>query len=340
MPPTSRAEDFSDRGKLFSELNWTVLVPVYNDWAAAGLLAEQLDTVFAEHGLRGQLVFIDDGSTEPPPQDFPKIVARKLDKIVILELRKNLGHQRALAVGLVFLNQNNSHGPVLVMDADGEDSPSDIPMLMKEFSRQEGRKIIFAARGRRTEGFVFKLFYQIYRTIHRVLVGFDIRVGNFSAVPAPFLERLVVNSDLWNHYAAAIVKMKLPCTMVPIDRAKRLAGQSNMGFVGLVIHGLSAMSVFGDVVGVRLLIASALLGALTFGLVLVTVAIKFATNLAIPGWATYTTGLLLLLLSECVMLSLIFTFVVLYSRGQSNFVPIRDCPIYVSRARTIFARHD
>jgi len=38
--------------------------------------------------------------------------------------------------------------------------------------------------------FVFKLFYQLYRVIHRVLVGFDIRVGNFSVVPSQFLERL------------------------------------------------------------------------------------------------------------------------------------------------------
>jgi hypothetical protein len=113
-----------------------------------------------------------------------------------------------------------------------------------------------------------------------------------------------------------------------------------MGFVGLVIHGLSAMSVFGDTVGVRLLISCGVFGVLTTILIVAAFIVKVATNLSIPGWATYVTGLLLLLLSQLVVLSLIFIFVALYSRGQSSFVPVRDCPIYIGNVRTVFTRHD
>jgi len=113
-----------------------------------------------------------------------------------------------------------------------------------------------------------------------------------------------------------------------------------MGFVGLVVHGLSAMSVFGDTVGVRLLILCGLAGVLTIALIVTAVAIKLATNLGIPGWATYVTGLLLLILSQLAVLSLVFIFIALYSRGQSSFVPIRDCPIYIGNVRTVFSRHD
>jgi len=322
-----------------SQLPITILVPVFNDWAVAELLVEQLDAVLGEHGLAGRIVFVDDGSIESPPKQFPKSPPRDLQEIQILRLRKNLGHQRALSVGLVYLHQCKLDGAVLIMDADGEDSPRDIPLLLNEFIRQDQRKVIFAARGRRLESFVFKLFYQLYRAIHRVLVGFDIRIGNFSVIPSPLLEQLVVASDLWNHYAAAVIKTKLPCAMVPVNRSKRLSGTSKMGFVGLVIHGLSAMAVFGDIVGVRLLIASGVFAVMTIGLVISIFIIRFSTHLAIPGWATYTTGLLLLLLSQSLLLSLIFTFVVLYSRGQSSFVPIRDCPVYISSAKTVFSRH-
>lgn len=38
--------------------------------------------------------------------------------------------------------------------------------------------------------------------------------------------------------------------------------------------------------------------------------IRVATNLAIPGWATYTAGLLLLLLFQSLTLVLVFTFMV------------------------------
>lgn len=318
----------------------TILIPVFNDWAVAKVLVGQLDKVFEERGLTGRIVFVDDGSSEPPGELFTTASFVSLESIHILELRRNLGHQRALCVGLVYLFQDNSKGPVLIMDADGEDSPSDIPLLLEEYIRQGERKIVFAARGRRAESFVFKAFYQLYRAAHRVLVGFDIRIGNFSIIPSPLLERLVVTSDVWNHYAAAVTKIKVPSTRVSINRAKRISGQSKMGFVGLIVHGLSAISVFGDVVGVRLLILSAAVGVLSVVLVFAALVIKFFTPLAVPGWATYTVGLLLLLLGQCVLLSLIFTFSVLYSRGQSSFVPLRDCPIYIHAERRVFTRHE
>ena len=289
--------------------------------------------------MSGNIVFVDDGSIDQRPEPLVKTPPKSLESIHVLELRRNLGHQRALCVGLVHLSQKHPEDPVLIMDADGEDGPSDIPLLLKEYVNQGRSKVIFAARGRRAEGIVFKFFYQLYRVVHRVLVGFDIRVGNFSVVPSQFLERLVVTSDLWNHYAAAVVKIKIPRSTVSIDRSRRIFGQSKMGLVPLIVHGLSAVSVFGEVVGVRLLISSTVFGVLSMGLVLTALIVKFATHLVIPGWATLATGLLLLLLSQVVLLSLIFTFVVLYSRGQSSFVPLRDCPLYIREEKVVFTKH-
>lgn len=328
------------RTQFLSLLPLTVLVPVFNDWQAARVLIERLDSVFGEYALAGQIVFVDDGSLESVPDDFPANPPRNIQRIQTVELRTNLGHQRAVCVGLVHLVQTGVANPIVIMDGDGEDAPSDIPHLLEKFVAERKRKVIFAARRLRAEGFVFRFFYKLYRTVHGLLVGFDPRFGNFSVLPPAILERLVVASDLWNHYAATVVKMKLPYDTVPIDRSKRFVGQSQMGFIGLVIHGLSAMSVFGDTVGVRLLILCGALGLVTIVLAVTAVMVKLGTSLAIPGWATYATGLLLLLLSQLVVLSLIFTFVALYSRGQSSFVPIRDGAIYIGRVRTLFTPHD
>jgi hypothetical protein len=338
--PTSRPANSDVQTEFHALLPLTILVPVFNDWAAAELLAERIDSVFGEHALSGHLLFVDDGSLEPLPEQFPKLPPRNIQRIQTVELRTNLGHQRALCVGLVHLEQSGVAGTIVIMDADGEDAPSDITRLLEKFVGEGRRKAIFAARRLRAEGLVFKFFYKAYRTIHRLAVGFDPRFGNFSVLPAPILERLVVSSDLWNHYAAAVVKMKLPYATVPIDRSRRFIGESKMGFVGLVVHGLSAMSVFGDTVGVRLLILCGFAGVLTIALIIAALVVKFTTNLGIPGWATYVTGLLLLILSQLAVLSLVFIFVALYSRGQSSFVPIRDCPIYIGRVRTVFTRHD
>ncbi len=317
----------------------TVLVPVFNDWKAAGLLIRELDNVFGEAGLLGEVVFVDDGSLEGVPEIILSTQLQSLARIRALELRKNMGHQRALCIGLVYLYESNTGGAVIVMDADGEDAPSAIPQLLEKFNQERQHKVVFAERGRRAEAALFKAFYHIYRMLHRLLVGFDIRVGNFSVLPASNLERLVVSSDLWNHYAAAIIKTRLPYATVRLDRAKRISGNSSMGLVSLVTHGLSAMSVFGDVVGTRLLLVSSGVGMLAMILIAVTVGIRLATHLAIPGWATYTAGLLLLVLFQSLTLALVFTFVVLNSRGQSSFIPMRDCPYYIRKIKTLHEQH-
>ena len=337
---TSHSTDLDASAEFPSLLPLTILIPVFDDWASARVLIERLDLMFGDQALTGQIVFIDDGSLERMPEQLPATPPRNIQQIQCVELRINLGHQRALCVGLVHLMQSGVVSPVVIMDSDGEDAPSDIPRLLEKFVREGKRKTIFAARRLRAEGFVFKFFYRMYRTVHRLVVGFDPRFGNFSVLPSSTLERVVIASDLWNHYAATVVKMKLPYDTVPIDRSRRFIGQSKMGFVGLVIHGLSAMSVFGDTVGVRLLIMCGLAGFLATALIVVAFTIKLATNLGIPGWATYVTGLLLLALSQLLVLSLIFIFVALFSRGQSSFVPIRDCPVYIGRVTTVFSKHD
>lgn len=43
----------------------------------------------------------------------------------------------------------------------------------------------------------------------------------------------------------------------PASTGNRLSGASKMNFAALLVHGLSALSVFGDIVGARLLAASA-----------------------------------------------------------------------------------
>ena len=114
------------------------------------------------------------------------------------------------------------------------------------------------------------------------------------------------------------------------SRADRLAGKSRMDFVRLVAHGLSAISVFGDIIGVRLLVATMGLIALTVVGLATTVFLRVATDLPIPGWATSTFGLLTVILFQAVMLSIQFSFIVLGGRQGTSFLPCRDYAFYVA----------
>src|SRR5208337_3689886 len=79
--PTLHSANSDVRADFLSLLPLTILVPVFNDWAAARLLVEQLDSVFGQHALTGQIVFIDDGSLEAVPEQFPTTPPRNIQQI-------------------------------------------------------------------------------------------------------------------------------------------------------------------------------------------------------------------------------------------------------------------
>jgi glycosyltransferase involved in cell wall biosynthesis len=356
-----------------------ILIPVFNDWTAAGLLLHSLDEVLAREHLQVQVLLVDDASTEPPPDNFLRVPRSEaasrsepvsfpgpgpgaaeitgfpvtemeaaaltaapafasFTKVEILELRRNLGHQRAIAIGLAYIHANEPCQAVLVMDGDGEDDPRDVPRLIEEYYQRGGKTVIFARRTERSESLTFRVGYTLYRWLHQALTGQRINVGNFSILPFEAVDRLVAVTELWNHYAAAVYKARLPCDSIPTRRGMRLAGRPRMNFVSLIIHGLSAISAYGDVVGVRMLLASIFVILLAIAGLLTVVVIRLATDLWIWGWATNAFGLLVVILFQAIMGSILFIFLVLNNRQGANFLPVRDYSYFVLRTRRIVGR--
>jgi glycosyltransferase involved in cell wall biosynthesis len=320
-------------------LRLIVLMPLRDDWLSAAELIRRLDKTISAEVCTMEVILVDDGSLQRYDRmDFQTDFA-VVRAIRTLRLRRNLGHQRAIAIGLVHVQQTADCDAVVVMDSDGEDTAEGVAQLLRAWSESQGTMTIFAERSRRSESPMFLFFYRLYKIAHRALTGIGVRVGNFSILPFRHLYTLVIMSELWNHYAAAVFRSNLPFTMIPIPRGTRIAGTSRMNFVGLVSHGLSAISVFGDIVGVRLLIGS-LGGAVFVGLGIIAVAmIRLFTDRVIPGWATYAIGTLAIILIQLITIATSFTFFILSNRANRGFLPLRDYSLFIEEAADIYS-HD
>jgi hypothetical protein len=319
---------------------FVILIPLFNDWDTFTKLAVRLDEVLAAEKLEADILIVDDASTVEPDARALSGGLRALRRVEVLSLRRNLGHQRAIAIGLAYVKERMAtmYPAVVVMDGDGEDAPEDVPRLLERLEAEGGRTIVFAERARRSESFWFRFFYFLYRQMHFLLTSEKVRVGNFSAVPRRRLESLVAVSELWNHYAAAVFHARQPYCTIPTRRAGRLGGRSSMSFVALVTHGLRAISVFREVIGVRLLVLAIVLALLATAGLGVTLALRLTTTLAIPGWATTTAALLLILLMQAMMLAFVFCFVILGERNSTTFLPLRDYPFFIADTRTLYER--
>jgi len=310
-------------------------IPVFNDWVAVFLLLQQLDDVAAKIGEPVSVLLVDDGSTEAVPSALP-FQPRAIHRVQILPLRRNLGHQRAIAIGLTYLYAEHPCRAVVVMDADGEDAPADVLKLLDELARHASPTAVFAQRDRRSEGLGFRAAYQAYKLVHRVLTGRRVEVGNFSVMPWELLGRLVVVSEIWNHYAAAVYKARFPVAQVPTPRAKRLAGESKMNFVALVAHALSAISVQGEIVGVRVVCLAAGLISLSLLSLAAVFGLSWFTSLTIPSWVPTAAALIGVLIVGLFSLLTLAVLFVLQSRERYSFLPLRDYKHYVLDERALF----
>jgi hypothetical protein len=318
-----------------AHMDLVILVPVYNDWLSAEALIREMDHALSRAGRHARLLIVDDGSDPPPEEWLGTLRVSRLSRIEVLHLRCNLGHQRAIAVGLAHTEASLRCDAVVVLDGDGEDRPEDIERLLQALEASAGRAVVFAERMRRSEGALFASLYWAYRMLHRVLTGESVRVGNFAVVPAASLVRLVGVSALWNHFAAAVFQARIPYTTVPTDRGIRYSGRSHMTFVALVTHGLSAMSVFGERIGVRLLVASSLL-MLTVGVPAAAVlAWQIGRDVPLPAWALYTIPIGLLMTFQAAAIMLAFVFIILAGRASPGFIPRRDYVHYVLRVASV-----
>ncbi len=274
-----------------------VVTPVFEDAdVAAHLYRDIADVLGPDVGI----VAVDDGSVRHPIQ--PAAISEAGLTGTIIRLRRNVGHQRAIAVGMSYIADRAPGATVVVMDSDGEDVPATIPMLLEQLRRPDV-DVVVARRQQRQESLAFRAFYIVYRAIFWLLSGRKIRFGNFMAVKPAGLKRLTAMPELWIHVASSVLMSRLRLAFSPIDRGLRYAGRSKMNFSSLVLHGVRALMVFAEDVLVRVCIVCAgvaVLSAIGVGLSLLFKLVGIAT----PGWTSLVLGILILVLLQTGALTL------------------------------------
>lgn len=284
------------------------VVPVYNDWQSFAVLAEHIFLLQQQYqdSYLFKIIAINDGSNEVFNQEHIKTIEVSYE---IVDLKVNVGHQRAIAVGLQYVYHEEEYDFVVVMDSDGEDIPEQIPLLVQKALKENNSKIVFAQRNKRQESLFFKTGYFFYKHIFRFLTGQKINFGNYSCIPKVLMEKIVHQNNIWNHYSGGIIQSKIPFEKILLDRGKRYAGVSKMNFTGLVLHGLSSIAVYFDYLSVRILKIS------LCGIVICLISVfyilyqKLFTDNAIPGWASslilILSGIVVQLFSMTLIVSLL-----------------------------------
>lgn len=287
-----------------------IVTPVYEDRKSARCLLTNL----AQNCSKPlYIVAVEDGSLRDP------LTVADLEETghsgVVLHLVRNMGHQRAIAVGISYVAANLNTEAIVVMDSDGEDRPDAVEPLVAALKSGNFDAVV-AERRKRSESLSFVLFYTVYKFLFQLATGRPIRFGNFTALSMPAVKRLAAMQELWVHVAASVVVSRLRVGSVPTDRGKRYAGQSQMSFVSLVLHGLRSMMVFAEDALVRVGLTCMLIAVGATGLLITSFVLK-GFGIATPGWFSIAVGILLVILMQAGVL----TFSILMVSGLIKSAP-------------------
>ncbi|MHC1672822.1 glycosyltransferase [Stenotrophomonas maltophilia] len=286
-----------------------VVMPVYEDLEASSKLFVELART---QGPDTYVVAVDDGSVRRP-LPISAIEASGLEGVVI-RLRRNVGHQRAIAIGLGYVAEHfDGNDIVVVMDSDGEDTPESITELVAGLDSADV-DVVVASRRSRVESLKFKSFYIVYKLLFSLLSGRQISFGNFMAAKMPAVRRLASMQELWIHVAACVLGSKLRVQTCALDRGPRYAGRSKMNFVGLALHGFRALMVFAEDVLVRVGIACTMVAALSIIGGIVATGLKML-GFASQGWFSLAFGILVLVFLQTAALTLIILMLSGMMRG-------------------------
>jgi len=313
------------------------IIPVYNDWRSFKVLVERIDSLLSSWDADIDIFVVDDCSIGEPPNrsDFADLPS--IQRLELLSLSANLGHQRAIAVGLCELEFREGFDGVVVMDSDGEDRPEELAGLIESFLERKDA-IIVGQRSKRNESLTFRIFYYIYKLAFRLLTGEVIDFGNFCIIPSTVLHRLTHMPEVWNHLAAAVIRSRLKIRRVPTQRGQRYSGISSMNLESLIVHGLSAISVFTDLLFARLLLVSVLISLLDACFACAVIFARLFTNLAVPGWATSAVGLSAAILLQNLTFSAIAAFLMLATRSSFASMPSNYARTYIHKRLVLINR--
>jgi len=300
------------------------ITPVYNDWKSVKILSEDLKKISEANSWNSQLIIVNDCSNIQKNYEKDSF-GLKTD---ILNLYSNQGNQKCITIGLSYVYDNiDDYDYIVVLDADGEDKPTDIIKLVESCMNNNNDKIIFSRRKKRNENLVYVFFYTLYKFLFYLLTGKTINIGHFSCISKKMISKILSVDGIWTHYCAALIKSKLSYDTVPCDKGQRYAGKTNQSKRMLIFHGLASMIVFQDIITLKAFVAS-LIGIFSTSIIFIIIFIAKLFSTELIFGLNFNTNTMITLTIVFLIFSQIFILSLYHLINKESKMFLLDKKIY------------
>ena len=263
------------------DFTWSVVIPVYNSAPLVGQTVDDLLAVFADHGLRHQVVLVNDGSTDDSWQVISER-ARTHDDVVAVDLLKNYGQHHANLAGL----RETTGDFVITMDDDGQNPPDQVPLLIDAALR--GHDVVFAEFERKQAAGYRRLGSRLIGLVNRRVFGQpdDLVVSNFRVLRRDVVDRICSSRTAHPYLTGQALLYSGNRANVSVRHEPRAVGASTYSLPRILALVLTILFSYSS----WPLRALALIGfgvaALSFVLGAVYLVLGLLTETRVEGWTT------------------------------------------------------
>lgn len=208
-----------------SQIDLSVVIPVYNEERNLHPLYEQLDAVLQNLKLRYEVIFVDDGSTDGSYEMLQKLHAAD-GCVRVIRFRRNFGQTAAFAAGFDYARGDL----VVTLDADGQNDPADIVRLLDKMNEGE-YDIVTGWRVNRQEPFLRRWVSKVANVIISRVTHISVhdRGCSLKLFRGELVKKMRLYGQLHRFLPELASAIGVRVAEVPVSDRDRQYGQSKYG---------------------------------------------------------------------------------------------------------------
>jgi glycosyltransferase involved in cell wall biosynthesis len=214
----------------------SVVIPAYNEAPSLELIAGRIRDVLEREQRSYEIIFVDDGSRDESWNILKRIHLQD-PRVRVRRLDGQQGKSAALSSGF----RAARGGIVVTMDADLQDLPEEIPILIAALEK-DSLDLVQAWRSDRHDS-AHKVFASsTFNTCCSLLSGLPLRDINcgFKAMRSEVARRLSLETDMHRFIPILVHRSGARVAEVSVRHARRAFGQSKYGLMRY-LHGIRGL---------------------------------------------------------------------------------------------------
>ncbi len=217
----------------------SVVIPAYNEVESLGPLTDEVLETMRGIGQEFEVLYVDDGSHDGT-RDLMRKLADEHPEVHFIGFRKNCGQTSAMAAGF-----KHAKGDIIVtLDADMQNDPRDIPLLIRELDRYD---VVCGWRKKRRDNLVRRVSSRVANYVRNKLSNEQVvDVGcSLKAYKRKCVEELKLFEGM-HRFLPTLVKLEgYSVVEVPVNHRERTLGKTKYNIRNRIVKA------FVDLLAVR-----------------------------------------------------------------------------------------